>query len=74
MIKMHLFPVDKFVRPNRYFSVITDTGLKSAAQFNELIIRDNQNQAVRLKTLVKRNWILKIRIPFFVSMENRVLP
>lgn len=36
---------------DRYYSVVTDTGLKSAEQFNDLIIRDNQNQVVRLKDI-----------------------
>lgn len=36
---------------DRYFSVIADMGLKSSGQFNDLIIRDNQNQAIRLKDI-----------------------
>ena len=40
------------IRSNdRYYSILTDTSLKSASQFNELIIRDNQNQVVRLKDI-----------------------
>jgi multidrug efflux pump len=35
--------------PDRYYSIYTDTTLKNADQFNELILRDNQNQVVRLK-------------------------
>lgn len=34
---------------DRFYSVITDTALKTVEQFNDLIIRDNQNQVVRLK-------------------------
>jgi multidrug efflux pump len=36
---------------DRYYSIVTDTGLKTAQQFNDLIIRDNQNQALRLKDI-----------------------
>lgn len=36
---------------DRYYSVLTDTTLKSAEQFNDLIIRDNQNQMVRLRDI-----------------------
>jgi multidrug efflux pump len=36
---------------DRYYSVITNTSLKTPEQFNDLIIRDNQNQVVRLKDL-----------------------
>lgn len=36
---------------DRYYEVITNTGLKSVEQFNDLIIRDNQNQAIRLKDI-----------------------
>lgn len=36
---------------DRYYSVITDTALKSIDQFNDLIIRDDQNQVVRLKDI-----------------------
>lgn len=36
---------------DRYYSVITDTTLKTAEQFNELIIRDQQNQVIRLKDI-----------------------
>lgn len=36
---------------DRFYSVITDTTLKSAQQFNDLIIRNNQNQVVRLKDI-----------------------
>jgi len=35
----------------RYYSVVTDTGLKSSEQFNDLIIRNNENQAVRVKDI-----------------------
>lgn len=34
---------------DRFYSVLTDTTLKTPEQFNDLIIRDNQNQLVRLK-------------------------
>jgi len=33
---------------DRFYSVVTNTSLKSVEQFNNLIIRDNQNQVVRL--------------------------
>lgn len=36
---------------DRYYSVVTNTGLKTPAQFNDLIIRDKQNQVVRLKDI-----------------------
>jgi len=36
---------------DRYYSVVTDTALKSAEQFNDLIIRNNQNQIIRLKDI-----------------------
>jgi multidrug efflux pump len=36
---------------DRNYSVIADTSLKTANQFNDLIIRDNQNQVVRLKDI-----------------------
>lgn len=36
---------------DRYYSIVTDTGLKSAQQFNDLIIRGNQNQIIRLKDI-----------------------
>jgi multidrug efflux pump len=34
---------------DRFYSVVTDTTLKTAEQFNDLIIRDTENQAVRIK-------------------------
>jgi len=34
---------------DRYYTVVMDTALKNAEQFNDLIIRDNQSQVVRLK-------------------------
>lgn len=34
---------------DRFYNVVTHTTLNSANQFNELILRDNQNQIVRLK-------------------------
>lgn len=37
--------------PDRFYSVYTDTYLKNADQFNDLIIRDNQNQVIRLKDI-----------------------
>lgn len=40
------------IRDNdRIYSVITDTTLKTIDQFNNLIIRDNQNQVIRLKDI-----------------------
>ncbi|MBX3709441.1 MAG: efflux RND transporter permease subunit [Gammaproteobacteria bacterium] len=36
---------------DRYYSVITDTALKTPEQFNDLIIRDNQNRVVRIKDI-----------------------
>lgn len=36
---------------DRNYSVVTDAGLKTAAQFNDLILRDTQNQMVRLKDI-----------------------
>lgn len=36
---------------DRFYNVITDTSLNTADQFNELIIRDNENQAIRLKDI-----------------------
>lgn len=36
---------------DRYYSVVTNTSLKSVEQFNDLIIRDNQNQVIRLKDI-----------------------
>ncbi len=36
---------------DRFYSVLTDTTLKTAAQFNDLIIRDDKNQMVRLKDI-----------------------
>lgn len=40
------------IRDNaRIYSVITDTALKTVDQFNNLIIRDNQNQVIRLKDI-----------------------
>ncbi len=36
---------------DRYYSLVADAGLKSAEQFNDLIIRDNLNQVVRLKDI-----------------------
>lgn len=33
----------------RFYSVVTNETLKSASEFNNLIIRDNQNQIIRLK-------------------------
>lgn len=36
---------------DRFYSVVTDTSLKSVEQFNDLIIRDEQNQVVRLKDI-----------------------
>lgn len=34
---------------NRYYSVVTNQSLNSAAEFNDLILRNDQNQTVRLK-------------------------
>lgn len=36
---------------DRYYTVVVDTSLKSIAEFNNLIIRDNQNQTLRLKDI-----------------------
>lgn len=36
---------------DRYYSVVTNTSLKGVEQFNDLIIRDNQNQVIRLKDI-----------------------
>jgi len=38
---------------DRFYSILLDTSLKTARQFNDLIIRDNQNQIVRLKDVGK---------------------
>lgn len=35
----------------RFYNVVTNQTLQSATQFNDLIIRDNQNQIVRLKDI-----------------------
>ncbi len=42
-------PSGQIKTPDRFYSIFTDTSLKNADQFNELILRDNQNQVVRLK-------------------------
>lgn len=45
------------IRSNdRYYSVVTDTGLKTDEQFNDLILRDNQNQTLRLKDIGEAKW------------------
>lgn len=36
---------------DRYYSVVTDTSLKTVEQFNDLIIRDDANQLVRLRDI-----------------------
>lgn len=36
---------------DRFYSVITDTTLKTEQQFNDLIMRANQNQVIRLKDI-----------------------
>ena len=36
---------------DRFYSVITDTALKTPEQFNDLIIRDKENQVVRLRDI-----------------------
>lgn len=36
---------------DRYYGVITNTSLKTVEQFNELIIRNDNNQAIRLKDI-----------------------
>lgn len=36
---------------DRYYSVVADTALKNAEQFNDLIIRDRGNQILRLKDI-----------------------
>lgn len=37
--------------PDRFYSVYTDSSLKNADQFNDLILRDDQNQVIRLKDI-----------------------
>ncbi|VVC75894.1 Efflux pump membrane transporter BepE [Aquicella siphonis] len=44
-------PSGQILANDRYYSVVTDTTLKSAEQFNDLIIRNTQNQMVRLKDI-----------------------
>lgn len=41
---------------DRFYSVVTDTTLKKVEQFNDLIIRNNQNQVVRLKDVAEAKW------------------
>lgn len=41
---------------DRFYSVITDTTLKKVEQFNDLIIRNHQNQVVRLKDVGEASW------------------
>lgn len=44
-------PSGKIRGLDRYYSILTDTTLKKAEQFNDLILRDNQNQVIRLKDI-----------------------
>lgn len=41
---------------DRYYSIVTDTSLRTAQQFNNLILRDNLNQVVRLRDIGKAEW------------------
>jgi multidrug efflux pump len=41
---------------DRFYSVVTDTTLKKVEQFNDLIIRNNQQQVVRLKDIGEAKW------------------
>lgn len=42
-------PSGQILANDRYYSVITDTTLKTAEQFNDLILRDSQNQVLHLR-------------------------
>ncbi len=44
-------PSGKIRGKSQFYSVVTNEKLKSAAEFNNLIIRDNQNQIIRLKDI-----------------------
>ncbi len=44
-------PSGKIRGATRFYSVVTNEKLKTAAEFNDLIIRDDQNQIVRLKDI-----------------------
>lgn len=44
-------PSGKIRGAARFYSVVTNETLKSADEFNNLIIRDNQNQIIRLKDI-----------------------
>lgn len=44
-------PAGQIRGQDRYYTVVMDTSLKSIEQFNNLIIRDNQNQTLRLKDI-----------------------
>ncbi len=44
-------PSGKIRGATRFYSVVTNETLKTASEFNDLIIRDNQNQIVRLKDI-----------------------
>ncbi len=44
-------PSGKIRSATRFYSVVTNETLKSANEFNDLIIRDNQNQIIRLKDI-----------------------
>lgn len=44
-------PSGQIRSPDRFYSVVTNTALKTPQQFNDLIIRDTQNQIVRLKDI-----------------------
>ncbi|MEO8400802.1 MAG: efflux RND transporter permease subunit [Gammaproteobacteria bacterium] len=44
-------PSGKIRGATRFYSVVTNETLKTVTEFNDLIIRDNQNQLVRLKDI-----------------------
>lgn len=41
---------------DRFYSIVTNTSLKTVEQFNDLIIRSDQNQIVRLKDIGEAKW------------------
>ena len=47
---------------DRFYSVITDTTLKKVEQFNDLIIRNHQNQVVRLKDVGEASWGAEVTV------------
>lgn len=44
-------PSGKIRGATRFYSIVTNETLKSADEFNNLIVRDNQNQIIRLKDI-----------------------